>query len=256
MTGPCLPNPRCTGPLSNAALGDRLAACAAGELIRSATEGEPVTEAEWLVTGDDPRDMLEHVENLSPRKWRLFLCGCARGAGHALTAEVSRAATDAAERFADGTATVDELTEAGRRAYELVARNSGEMSPADRAVWDALTATYTDHSRAYESAVWNFTVFGQGAARSDAEYARYCELLRDIYGNPFHSVTFSPEWRTNTPLSLARQMYESRDFSAMLILADALQDAGCDNDGILNHCRGPGPHVRGCWVLDLVLGKE
>jgi hypothetical protein len=56
-------------------------------------------------------------------------------------------------------------------------------------------------------------------------------------------------------LSLARQMYESRDFSSMPILADALQDAGCDNDDILNHCRGPGPHVRGCWVVDLVLGK-
>jgi hypothetical protein len=51
-------------------------------------------------------------------------------------------------------------------------------------------------------------------------------------------------------------MYEARDFSAMPILADALQDAGCDNDDILDHCRGPGPHVRGCWVVDLVLGEE
>ena len=51
-------------------------------------------------------------------------------------------------------------------------------------------------------------------------------------------------------------MYESRDFSAMPILADALQDAGCDNDDILNHCRDPVRHVRGCWVVDLVLGKE
>ena len=65
-----------------------------------------------------------------------------------------------------------------------------------------------------------------------------------------------PAWRTDTALSLARQMYESRDFSAMPILADALQDAGCDSDDILNHCRGPGPHVRGCWVVDLVLGKS
>ena len=69
-------------------------------------------------------------------------------------------------------------------------------------------------------------------------------------------VTFSPEWKTDTALSLARQMYESRDFSPMPILADALQDAGCDNEDVLSHCRGPGPHVRGCWVVDLVLGKE
>lgn len=62
-------------------------------------------------------------------------------------------------------------------------------------------------------------------------------------------------WLTSDVLALARQMYESRDFSAMPILADALQDAGCDNPDVLNHCREPGVHVRGCWVVDLVLGK-
>src|SRR5205823_12081645 len=82
------------------------------------------------------------------------------------------------------------------------------------------------------------------------------DLLRDIFGNPFRPVAFSPSWRTDTAVSLARRMYESCEFSAMPILADALQDAGCDNADILDHCRGPGPHVRGCWVVDLVLGKE
>jgi hypothetical protein len=72
----------------------------------------------------------------------------------------------------------------------------------------------------------------------------------------FRPVTFKPVWLTSTVVGLARQMYESRDFSPMPILADALQDAGCDSDDILDHCRGPGPHVRGCWVVDLVLGKE
>jgi hypothetical protein len=81
-------------------------------------------------------------------------------------------------------------------------------------------------------------------------------LLRDIFGNPFRPVTFSPAWRTDTAVSLARGMYESRDFGAMPILADALQDAGCDNDEVLNHCRDAKQvHVRGCWVVDLVLGK-
>jgi len=77
-------------------------------------------------------------------------------------------------------------------------------------------------------------------------------FIRDIFGNPFRPVAFSPQWSTDTALSLARQMYESRDYSAMPILADALQDAGCDNEDVLNHCRGKGPHVRGCWVVDLV----
>jgi hypothetical protein len=80
-------------------------------------------------------------------------------------------------------------------------------------------------------------------------------LLRDLVNYPFRPVTFDTAWRTDTAIALAKQMYESRDFGAMPILADALQDAGCDSEDILNHCRGDGPHVRGCWVVDLVLGK-
>ncbi|MBP3956241.1 hypothetical protein J8F10_13205 [Gemmata sp. G18] len=89
------------------------------------------------------------------------------------------------------------------------------------------------------------------------EAAAQSVLLRDIFGNPFRSVPFSPAWRTSTAVALAAQMYESRDFGAMPILADALQDAGCDSADILEHCRdASAPHVRGCWVVDLVLGKE
>jgi hypothetical protein len=80
--------------------------------------------------------------------------------------------------------------------------------------------------------------------------------LRDVFGNPFQPVAFDPAWRTSTAIALAQQMYDSRDFSLMPILADALEDAGCDSDDVLAHCRGDGPHVRGCWVVDLVLGKE
>ena len=82
------------------------------------------------------------------------------------------------------------------------------------------------------------------------------ELIRDIFGNPFRPVTFDSSWLTSTTVALAQQMYASRDFSAMPILADALQDAGCENEDILNHCREPnGVHTRGCWVVDLILGK-
>jgi hypothetical protein len=82
-----------------------------------------------------------------------------------------------------------------------------------------------------------------------------CHLVRDIFGNPFRPVTLDPSWRTSTVLALARRLYDSRDFSAMPILSDALMDAGCDHPDVLGHCRGGGPHVRGCWVVDLVLGK-
>jgi hypothetical protein len=118
------------------------------------------------------------------------------------------------------------------------------------ACWESLVAyRYTQ--------VWENRADRRAAngARHEERAAR-AGILRDIFGNPFRPVAFSPEWRTDTAVSLAKQMYESREFSAMPILADALQDAGCDNDDMLDHCRGPGPHVRGCWVVDLVLGKN
>jgi hypothetical protein len=95
-----------------------------------------------------------------------------------------------------------------------------------------------------------------GSTDGAGELAHQCGIIRDIFGNPFHKrPKFDTQWRTNTALLLAQAMHESRDFSAMPILADALQDAGCDSDDVLNHCRGDGPHVRGCWVCDLVLEK-
>jgi hypothetical protein len=94
-------------------------------------------------------------------------------------------------------------------------------------------------------------------AATDAECLVQAAIARDVFGNPVRPpVAFSPAWRTDTVLALAKQMSASGEFGAMPILADALQDAGCDSDDVLAHCRGPGPHVRGCWVCDLVLGKE
>jgi hypothetical protein len=79
-------------------------------------------------------------------------------------------------------------------------------------------------------------------------------FLRDIYENPFREVVFDPKWRTATVIGVAQKMYDRRVFDAMPILADALQDAGCESDDILDHCRDEKlPHVRGCWVIDRVL---
>jgi hypothetical protein len=102
---------------------------------------------------------------------------------------------------------------------------------------------------------WLSRMHERDSAEAVKEASAQRSLLRDIFGNPFRPVTFSPEWRTDTAVALARQMYDLREFGVMPILADALQDAGCDNDDILNHCRHPGEHVRGCWVIDLLLGK-
>jgi hypothetical protein len=80
-------------------------------------------------------------------------------------------------------------------------------------------------------------------------------LLRCIVGNPFRPVAFDVTWRTETVVSLASAIYAERAFDRMPILADALEEAGCDHADILSHCRGPGPHARGCWVVDAVLGN-
>ena len=82
------------------------------------------------------------------------------------------------------------------------------------------------------------------------------KLFRDVIGNSLKPIVFDPSWRTEAVVALARGMYESRDFAPMPVLADALEDAGCGDPDVLAHCRGGGPHVRGCWVVDLVLGKE
>jgi hypothetical protein len=95
-----------------------------------------------------------------------------------------------------------------------------------------------------------------GRAAKHLECVRQCKLLRDIFGNPFRPIAFDPRWRTSDVLGLARAIYDDEAFERMPILADALMDAGCEDEQVISHCRGPGPHVRGCWVVDLVLGKE
>jgi hypothetical protein len=88
---------------------------------------------------------------------------------------------------------------------------------------------------------------------------RYSAYIREIFGNPFRPVAVNPAWlawNDGTVRRIAQSIYDKRAFDRMPILADALEEAGCDNEDILNHCRGEEPHVRGCWVVDVVLGKK
>ena len=83
-----------------------------------------------------------------------------------------------------------------------------------------------------------------------------CRAIRDIFGNPFRPVVADPTWLTPTAQSIAAAIYQDRTFDRLPILADALEEAGCTHAVVLLHCRTPGEHVRGCWVVDLVLGKS
>jgi hypothetical protein len=119
-------------------------------------------------------------------------------------------------------------------------------------------ATPPDHA---PRGVWLEAAYGAIVNATNAGNPRetrpvHAALLRDIFANPFRPVAINPAWRTSNVTALAQSIYDERAFDRLPILADALEDAGCDNVDILNHCRQPGEHVRGCWVVDLVLGKE
>jgi hypothetical protein len=233
-----------------------------------------MTEAEWLAC-EDPLELLRvllkqnhHRRKAGRRKLRLVGCaGCRRGWAD-MTDPRSRAALEFAERWADGGARDEDaaaaMFAAGEAASEIHwsrgAAGAAAQTPASRAAFAARRVLDKRPDNA-AFAHWAMNCsFGESAHPQvyrewRDERGMLCEDFRDIFGNPFRPVAFSPTWQTSTALSLAKQMYEARDFSAMPILADALQDAGCDNEDILSHCRGEGPHVRGCWVVDLVLGK-
>lgn len=231
-----------------------------------------MTEAEWL-TGGDLVAMLEFVRpRTTNRKQRLFACACCR-----LIVRGGRPG-EAAERAAQlGERCADEggLDEKANfpACQELILERSETDDPVDLVLAGLATSCLLEDPLslfAVEERVslrerlaelparvggW---LGGPGPTRHRARERmnEWCPVAREVFGNPFRPVTFDPAWRTPTATALASQTYESRDFSAMPILADALQDAGCDSDDVLSHCRGPGSHVRGCWVVDLVLGKE
>jgi hypothetical protein len=225
--------------------------------------------------------MLDELREVSTeRKVRLFLTACCRR----ICGEVQQPQiVDVSEAFADGMLGADALCAAHRETVDVhtvlerardnstaigvieAARGLGPELNRGYVAGGTLLAARSLATEGRESGMRllggmpmgepDLALLRVARAAEEAELAAQADLLRDIFGNPFRPVTFSTDWRTCTVVSLARQMYDARDFGAIPILADALQDAGCDNDDILGHCRGPGPHVRGCWVVDLVLGK-
>jgi hypothetical protein len=226
-----------------------------------------MTETEWLAC-EDARELLRYVRTelaapMAPagvRKLRLFGCATCRLLWDDLPDARSRAAIEFAERLADGAANLKKLAKVQKDASKARDQfSSAPWRPEWSAACDAaaLVERYPDPGADAHSALsmilpeTNQPYYDQWKAK----LRRFADMLRDVFDNPFRPVNFSPSWRTDTAVMLARQMYEAREFSAMPILADALQDAGCDNEDVLAHCREPGEHVRGCWVCDLVLGK-
>jgi hypothetical protein len=152
-------------------------------------------------------------------------------------------------------ATFDTSCECGSNSLLRLLRFYERGQMTQKEVWIKSYERRADHrynftnNRAVEEAPFDTEFYANEKA-----YRRWLSL--ELCGpNPFRPVAFDPAWRTSIAIGIASQMYDTRDFSTMPILADALQDAGCENDAILRHCREKATHVRGCWVVDLVLEK-
>jgi len=226
-----------------------------------------MTEAEWLVcTGP----MLDFVRGkASERKLRLFACACCRRVwNHLWSGSVGQNATLAAERYADGMASVEELD-----ACRHLVRDQLELYPGEPVYDSSYWACGRDIQEVVEGsagyAANNSTLAVEQNSedfdarcerRRDEELAAQASFLHDLFGPLlFRSVNLDSSWLTwndGAVLRIAQAIYDERVFDRLPILADALEDAGCADTGILGHCRGPGPHSRGCWVIDLLLGKE
>jgi hypothetical protein len=244
-----------------------------------------VTEADWRSSTDIAAMLafLRATGAASDRKLRLFAVACCWRVWHILRGKRGRRAVKLAERFADGEVVWSALAAAHRAvAYSQSLSRPDEDWAASLAQAAAREAAADDaghaavHAARYgQAAAERLASAGAGAGpgvrrgrshdaggrdarecAAAAEQAAQAALLRDVVGPlPTCPVVIDTNWLTSTAATLASEMYRTRDFTPMLILADALQDAGCADDDILEHCRGGGPHVRGCWVVDLVLGK-
>jgi hypothetical protein len=211
-----------------------------------------MTEEEWLVC-NDPEAMLRFLSaNKSRRKFALFGVACCRRIPRLCQEPLSAAAVEVAERRADRKAKVSEVRLANRKAGPP----PGDYSHYSRAALDRYLAEHSVLCNASCNANLVSEYAIEAASHQGVERKMQCALLRELFGNPFRRVRVKKVWSTDTVRRLAEAIYDERDFDSLPILGDALEDAGCSDRALLDHCRGPGAHVRGCWVVDLVLEKS
>jgi hypothetical protein len=251
-------------------------------------------EERWLAC-EDPHKLLEFLrtsDRANNRKLRLFAAACCRRFVHLLKSKTFQRAVEVADRFTDGLASSEEVGRAFQNAnygwgQRTAVRIAGEahvrgdrplselVMDAWHAVTDLVLARRVCHRS--ESDAFNYhidrlaelasSVAIRAAATQDGERAMQCAWLRDLFGPlPFRPVTIAHAvltWDGGLVVRLAQAAYDERHLPAgtldndrLAVLADALEEADCQDGQILGHLRGAGPHVRGCWVVDCLLGKE
>jgi biotin carboxyl carrier protein len=249
-----------------------------------------MTEAEWLACAD-PSPMLNFVQDkASKRKLLLFACACCRLIQARCPKDQNQQRIETLQRFADGLAAMEEIEAATFRVRSpMIGRVYGQESPGSPPFVTVGSLVEPGSCVALIEAMKLFNEIFAGCDGVIAEVlfrsgdvvefddALYriipmpivdgtgwrrklrVALAQEVFGNPFrpiavHSAVLA--WNSATVRRIAHGIYNDHAFDRLPILADALEDAGCDNADILTHCRGLGPHVRGCWVIDLLLGKE
>lgn len=223
-----------------------------------------MTENDWLAC-DDPARMLDDLGlAVDGRKLRLYVCACCRRLRQHLHDERSRQALEVAERYAEGACSRDELA---------VARTAAEQA-AGKGLWylgwySAGREAVAGRHCVKEGSAEATAVLAYAAAREDVRSAlrwvipwaealslkrpEQAALVRDLFGVPNRRVHIEPDWlawNDGCVVQLARSIHDERDFGELPVLADALLDAGCQDNFILDHCRSPEKHARGCWVVD------
>jgi hypothetical protein len=240
-----------------------------------------VTEKQWAASTNPIRLLKCLAGKMSARKQRLLCVACCHRVWSLLVHKQCRKAVGMAERYADGKVTEDDLSSeytccedvhclacnawqdvgTEEEKHNPFARLSNEDKHAAREATEAVSGTVDPclGDKDYEEAgVEGVVTLVVSATRGKITKAvAEAALIRDIFGNPFRPVALDPTWLTSDVLALARGIYAKKAFDRMPILADALQDAGCTNEDVLSHCRDTQlTHVRGCWVVDLLLEKR
>jgi hypothetical protein len=225
-----------------------------------------MTEAEWLAC-DDPTQMLNHLRydgvylaDASDRKLRLFACACCRRVWGWIPNPDALAAVEVSERFEDRQETAEER----RATFQLIFFASGSGPALDASHSDFDDPRYLFPSDVFGGCISARELAGWHGSSPDQERAAQAALLRCVFGPlVFRPAAGDPSLLMPAVLTLAQAAYDERllpsgelERARLSVLSDALEEAGCTDSDILSHLRSPGPHVRGCWALDLILGKE
>jgi hypothetical protein len=205
-----------------------------------------MTADEWE-HASEPHALLAYLEQsgrASPRKLRLFAVACARRLSP-WTDPLGRVAVEIAEQFADGVASAEAM-----RAARLACHGAGGNAAWYPAASNPAIAAH-NAARSAQSAA------SQIGSSEAAKLLSQAQLLREVFGNPFLPAAFDRAWLQGDSIAqLAQAIYDDGSFERMPEVADAMRKAGCNHSAILTHCVQAEPHVRGCWLLDLILQRS